>query len=225
MEGSTNDWIAVAMVDDYGTSEALGAIGFGLFVSAMTVGRLIGGSALERFGRVAVFRATAVITQTGLLLVLLGGSTAVALVGASLRFPVGMSAGRRRPGKGGRPDVHGELDRLRRVPRRSTAHLPVSRKCGDPASAVRRARRTRPRPPGIGCVAAARRSGRRSSSHCCIKAKGVLAVSQGRETDPSGTWKTVTTKHPKACCVACGRAGRPGLLRPGMGAAVAMLDA
>ncbi|HEX6403613.1 MAG TPA: MFS transporter [Pseudonocardiaceae bacterium] len=99
IEGSANDWIAVAMVDGHGTGEALGAIGFGLFVTAMTLGRLIGGSALQRWGRVAVLRATAVITLAGLLLVLLGGSTAVALVGASLwglgaslGFPVGMSA-------------------------------------------------------------------------------------------------------------------------------------
>lgn len=99
MEGSANDWIAVAMVDGYGTSEAVGAIGFGLFVSAMTVGRLIGGSALERFGRVTVLRATAVTALAGLLLVLLSGSTALALagaalwgLGASLGFPVGMSA-------------------------------------------------------------------------------------------------------------------------------------
>ncbi|MGH3775852.1 MAG: MFS transporter [Pseudonocardiaceae bacterium] len=99
IEGSANDWIAVAMVDGYGTSEAVGAIGFGLFVSAMTVGRLIGGSALERFGRVAVLRATAVTTAAGLLLVVLGASTALALagaalwgLGASLGFPVGISA-------------------------------------------------------------------------------------------------------------------------------------
>ena len=99
IEGSANDWIAVAMVDGYGTGEALGAIGFGLFVTAMTLGRLIGGSALQRWGRVAVLRATAVTTLTGLLLVLFGGSTAAALagaslwgLGASLGFPVGMSA-------------------------------------------------------------------------------------------------------------------------------------
>ncbi|MGH4011229.1 MAG: MFS transporter [Pseudonocardiaceae bacterium] len=99
VEGSANDWIAVAMVDGYGTSEAAGAIGFGLFVSTMTAGRLIGGSVLERFGRVAVLRATAVTALTGLLLVMSGGSTAFALAGAalwglgtSLGFPVGMSA-------------------------------------------------------------------------------------------------------------------------------------
>jgi predicted MFS family arabinose efflux permease len=99
IEGSANDWMAVAMVDGYGTSEAVGAIGFGLFVSAMTVGRLVGSSALDRFGRVAVLRATAITTAAGVLLVVLGGSTVLALVGAmlwglgaSLGFPVGISA-------------------------------------------------------------------------------------------------------------------------------------
>jgi fucose permease len=98
-EGSANDWIAVALVDGHGSSETVGAIAFGLFVAAMTVGRLAGGALLERFGRVAVLRATAACALVGLLLVLLGGSTPVALVGAlfwgvgaSLGFPVGMSA-------------------------------------------------------------------------------------------------------------------------------------
>jgi MFS family permease len=98
-EGSANDWIAVAFVDGYRTSETMGAVAFGFFVAAMTVGRMVGGPALERFGRVPVLRATAGLALAGLLLVLLGGSTVVALigallwgVGASLGFPVGMSA-------------------------------------------------------------------------------------------------------------------------------------
>ncbi|MCO1659636.1 MFS transporter [Pseudonocardia humida] len=98
-EGSANDWIAIAFVDGYGGGETLGAVAFGFFVSAMTVGRMFGGSMLERYGRVAVLRATALLAVAGLLLVLLGGSTPVALVGAllwgvgaSLGFPVGMSA-------------------------------------------------------------------------------------------------------------------------------------
>jgi predicted MFS family arabinose efflux permease len=98
-EGSANDWLAVAFVDGYRTSETLGAVGFGFFVVAMTVGRLFGGTALERFGRVAILRTMAALGVTGLLLVLLGGSTPVALagallwgIGASLGFPVGMSA-------------------------------------------------------------------------------------------------------------------------------------
>lgn len=98
-EGSANDWLAVAFVDGYRTDQALGAIGYGFFVIAMTVGRMVGGSALERFGRVAILRTMAGFGVAGLLLVLLGGSTLVALggallwgIGASLGFPVGMSA-------------------------------------------------------------------------------------------------------------------------------------
>jgi fucose permease len=98
-EGSANDWMAVAMVDGYGTSEAVGAVGFGVFVTAMTVARLVGGAVLDRFGRVPTLALTAAIGLAGLLLVLLGGSAAVAMAGAllwgfgaALGFPVGMSA-------------------------------------------------------------------------------------------------------------------------------------
>jgi fucose permease len=98
-EGSANDWMAVAMVDGYGTGETVGALGFGVFVTAMTVGRLAGTHALDRFGRVPVLRATAALGLAGLLLVLLGGSWQVAMAGAvlwgfgaALGFPVGMSA-------------------------------------------------------------------------------------------------------------------------------------
>jgi predicted MFS family arabinose efflux permease len=99
MEGSAGDWLAVAMVDGYGTSETLGAIGLCLFVAAMTIGRLFGGAVLDRSSRVTVVRVSALIALAGLLLVLLSGSTVVALagvllwgVGTSLGFPVGMTA-------------------------------------------------------------------------------------------------------------------------------------
>lgn len=98
-EGSANDWMAVALVDGHHVSETVGALALGLFLAAMTAGRLVGGSALERFGRVPVLRASAGCALVGLLLVLLGGSTPLALLGAlfwglgaSLGFPVGMSA-------------------------------------------------------------------------------------------------------------------------------------
>jgi fucose permease len=98
-EGAANDWMAIAFVDGYGTSEVVGAVAFGVFVSAMTVARLAGGTLLERFGRVLVLRLTALTGVLGLALVLLGGSTSMALVGAllwgagaALGFPVGMSA-------------------------------------------------------------------------------------------------------------------------------------
>lgn len=98
-EGSANDWLAVALVDGHHAGEVVGALGFGAFVTAMTVGRLTGGSMLERFGRVAVLRVTVGLAVAGLLLVTLASSVAWVLVGAllwglgsSLGFPVGMSA-------------------------------------------------------------------------------------------------------------------------------------
>jgi predicted MFS family arabinose efflux permease len=105
-EGTANDWLAVALVDGHHTDEVLGAVGFGAFVTAMTVGRLSGGAMLERFGRVAVLRGTVVLAVVGLLLVTLASSVGVVLIGAllwglgaSLGFPVGMSAAADDPGR------------------------------------------------------------------------------------------------------------------------------
>lgn len=98
-EGSANDWLSLAAVDGYGVTNAGGAAVFGVFVTAMTLGRLFGGKVLDRFGRVPVLRGTAVFAVVGLVLVILGPNIGVAIVGvvlwglgASLGFPVGMSA-------------------------------------------------------------------------------------------------------------------------------------
>ncbi|MGA5305121.1 MFS transporter [Nucisporomicrobium flavum] len=98
-EGAANDWLAIGLVDGYGASEAVGAIGFGFFVTAMTLGRLFGGSAIERWGRVTTLRLTAVSALAGLLLVVSGIGIPAVLAGAllwgagaSLGFPIGMSA-------------------------------------------------------------------------------------------------------------------------------------
>ena len=98
-EGSANDWIALASVDGHGLSNTGGAVVFGVFVAAMTVGRVLGGPVIDRFGRVAVLRACAVVGVLGLLLFILAtgpwmlyGGTVLWGIGASLGFPVGMSA-------------------------------------------------------------------------------------------------------------------------------------
>lgn len=98
-EGSANDWLSLSMVDGYGVTNAGGAAIFGVFVTAMTLGRLFGGKVLDRFGRIPVLRGTAIVAVIGLLLVILGPNIGVAIVGvalwglgASLGFPVGMSA-------------------------------------------------------------------------------------------------------------------------------------
>ncbi|GAA2622053.1 MFS transporter [Paractinoplanes durhamensis] len=98
-EGTANDWLAISLVDGYGASETIGAVGYGSFVVAMTLSRLFGGYAIERWGRVAVLRGTVAAGITGLLLVVSGLGVPVALLGgllwgagSSLGFPVGMSA-------------------------------------------------------------------------------------------------------------------------------------
>jgi MFS family permease len=98
-EGTANDWLAIVLVDAYETSETVGAIGFGTFVTAMTLARMFGGPAIERWGRVAVLRVTAASAAVGLLLVVTRLSVPMALtgavlwgVGASLGFPIGMSS-------------------------------------------------------------------------------------------------------------------------------------
>ncbi|TDC25801.1 MFS transporter [Micromonospora sp. 15K316] len=98
-EGSANDWLAVAFVDGHDLSEAAGAAVFGVFVAGMTLGRTAGTIALDRWGRVRVLIATILLAAVGAALAILAGSGPVAIVGvalwgigASLGFPVGMSA-------------------------------------------------------------------------------------------------------------------------------------
>ena len=99
VEGTANDWLAIAFVDGHGTSDAVGALGFAVFVAAMTVSRTVGGSLLSRYGRTPVLRVTALVSAAGLLLVVLSSALPVVLLGtllwgagAALGFPVGMSA-------------------------------------------------------------------------------------------------------------------------------------
>lgn len=98
-EGTGNDWLALATVDDYGTSQGVGSLVFAVFVAAMTVGRLVGPQLLDRYGRVVVLRGTAGVALLGLLAVVVGTSLPFAVTGAvlwgfgsSLGFPIGMSA-------------------------------------------------------------------------------------------------------------------------------------
>ena len=98
-EGSANDWLALAMVDDRGVDQATGALYFTLFATAMTVGRIGGVWVLDRFGRVPVLRASALLAIAGLALLIIVDSPVAAAIGiiawglgASLGFPVGMSA-------------------------------------------------------------------------------------------------------------------------------------
>ncbi|WP_427006530.1 MFS transporter [Pseudarthrobacter sp. H2] len=98
-EGAAGDWVALALADGHGQSEAAGAAGYGLFVTFMTVGRFAGTLVLDRFGRVPVMRWCAALAVLGLGLFVFAPVPWLAFValavwglGASLGFPVGMSA-------------------------------------------------------------------------------------------------------------------------------------
>jgi predicted MFS family arabinose efflux permease len=80
-EGTANDWLTVALVDGYDLPDWAGALGFGLFVTAMTAGRVVGTSVLDRYGRVAVLWSTMTLAGVGVLLTVLAGNVVVAMVG------------------------------------------------------------------------------------------------------------------------------------------------
>jgi fucose permease len=103
-EGVGNDWIGIALIDGYGTTAAVGTLGFATFLAAMTAGRWFGPRSLDRYGRVIVIRVLTVVCLAGVLLFVFGSHVIVAFVGAvlwgvglALGFPVGMSAGADEP--------------------------------------------------------------------------------------------------------------------------------
>lgn len=97
-EGTANDWMAVAFVEGHHFDNALGVVALAVFLTFMTAGRVLGTGLLDRYGRVPVLRVLFSAAVVGCLLVVFGNSavalvgTAIWGVGASLGFPVGMSA-------------------------------------------------------------------------------------------------------------------------------------
>ncbi|MGO2931067.1 MFS transporter [Microbacterium sp.] len=98
-EGGANDWLALGTAEDHGGGTAMGAAALTVFSVCMTVVRIFGGPLVDRFGRVAVLRVLAVAAAGGILLYILAPSLPFVFVGAalwgigaSLGFPLGMSA-------------------------------------------------------------------------------------------------------------------------------------
>jgi len=98
-EGAGNDWISLSLIDGYQLPAVVGTLGFAVFLAAMTAGRWFSDGILARYGRVTVVRSQGVLAIAGLLLFVFGQVPLLAFaglllwgVGASLGFPVGMSA-------------------------------------------------------------------------------------------------------------------------------------
>ena len=112
-EGGANDWLALAMVDDYKISAQSAAITFAVLVGAMSIVRLSGGWIVDRLGRPLTLRFFAALGIAGVLLVILGAPnplfawTGAALWGAgvALAFPLTISAAADGPNSSGRVAV------------------------------------------------------------------------------------------------------------------------
>ena len=98
-EGAANDWLAIGLVDGHDVAPWMGIAGYAVFVSAMTAGRFFGTGLLDRFGRTATLWGTMALACVGVVIVVYSPALPVVAVGivlwgvgASLGFPVGMSA-------------------------------------------------------------------------------------------------------------------------------------
>ncbi|EHK2776681.1 MFS transporter [Salmonella enterica] len=98
-EGSANDWLPLLMVDGHGFSPTSGSLIYAGFTLGMTIGRFTGGWFIDRYSRVTVVRASALMGALGIGLIIFVDSDWVAGVsvilwglGASLGFPLTISA-------------------------------------------------------------------------------------------------------------------------------------
>jgi MFS/sugar transport protein len=103
-EGAGLNWSAIYVADSLGTTESLGAIGLGVFLGAVTLGRLVGDRLVSRFGSVRVFRAGAVVAGLGFGGALLVDAPIAGLVGLGLlgagianALPLAIAAGGNAP--------------------------------------------------------------------------------------------------------------------------------
>ncbi|WP_336920693.1 MFS transporter [Aquipuribacter sp. SD81] len=98
-EGIAGDWLAIAVRDSRGAEEHVGVAVYWVFLASVMAGRFLGPAVLDRYGRYRPLLVMAGMVVLGVLSVvfvpgLLGPVLGAVLwgVGASLGFPVGMTA-------------------------------------------------------------------------------------------------------------------------------------
>jgi fucose permease len=105
-EGAGLNWSTVYITESLGGTEALGAVALGVFLGAITLGRLAGDRLVSRFGAVRVFRTGAIVAGAGFGGALLVDTRAGGLVGLGLlgvgianALPLAIGAGGNAPGE------------------------------------------------------------------------------------------------------------------------------
>ncbi len=108
-EGAANDWLAILLVDVQDAPPAFGALALMFFNVTMTVGRVVGSPAIDRFGRARVARAGGLLSIAGILLASQQDDLGIALaggllwgLGVSTIFPAAISAAGEIEGRGNR---------------------------------------------------------------------------------------------------------------------------
>ena len=98
-EGAANDWLALALERGHAAERWVAVSGLALFVTSMTVGRIVGPVLLDRLERAVALWGSIGFAVVGVLVVVHADAAwlvAVGIVlwglGSSLGFPVGMSA-------------------------------------------------------------------------------------------------------------------------------------
>ena len=98
-EGAAHDWLPLLMIDGYGFTAAQGTLIYMLFTLGVTVARFSGHWLLQRWSRLALMRASALLAVLGLGLVIVAqhpilGALAVVCwgLGSALGFPLALSA-------------------------------------------------------------------------------------------------------------------------------------
>lgn len=98
-EGTANSWLTLAVRDGHAQPDAVAALFFVAFAVGETAARVLGGSLVDRVGRVKTVRITTALGIIGLVMFIFGGPAWIVLVGTvlwaigvSMGFPLGMSA-------------------------------------------------------------------------------------------------------------------------------------
>ena len=99
LDGTPADWLPLALVDARGISNELGSIMLSVFFAALMFVRVLGSWLIERFGRVAMLRVSAVCAIAGISLTILSPLPAAMItgviiwgLGTGLGWPIAISA-------------------------------------------------------------------------------------------------------------------------------------